>query len=71
MIMIVPIDAHTCESTTLIKCWNIKIIRLDEQTNKPVLKISQIKIICSAKQELYTSAVSLSDIKEVLLLIIF
>jgi len=42
IILIVPIDAHTCESATAIKRRNFKIIRLDEQQN-PVLKISQIK----------------------------
>jgi len=36
---------------TVIKRRNIYIVRLDEQQN-PVPKISQIKIMCSAKQEL-------------------
>jgi len=37
IILIVPVDAHTCESSNVIKRQNIKIIQLDGQQN-PILE---------------------------------
>jgi len=46
--LIVPVDAHACES--VIKRWNIEIIRLDGQQNPCPENITEkINVFCEAR----------------------
>jgi len=50
IILIVPVDAHTCESATVIKHRNIKIIRLDEQQSHVLKNITdKNNVFCEAR----------------------
>jgi len=49
IILIVPVDVHTCESASVSKHWNIKNIQLGQQNPRPGKYHRKINMFCEAR----------------------